>query len=556
MGAQYVLVSTDGARDWRRMSPDLTVSSGIPDSSSRAVSPRTHSIATLAPSPVAAGEVWVGTNNGFIQLTRNAGAQWADVTPSDLPAPRGVAHVRIVEASHDSAGTAYTAFERDSDDRPYIYRTRDFGAHWQLIVTGLPQTASVRVVREDPADPSVLYAGTVTGMWASFDRGDHWQSLQLNLPNTVVTDIDVHGNDLAISTYGRALWILDDLTPLRQVRTVAASASPAYLFKPQAAYRVRWDNIQDTPLPPEVPAGDNPPEGAILDYYLNSPANGPVTLSVYDGANNLIREFSSVAPPPDTVRPNIAEYWFAPPTVLATSPGMHRVAWDLRYPPPTPLNYSYFGDLLDYREYTLNIHAIKGQTPRVQPSGPLVVPGTYRVELRTGGQTYSQELRVENDPRIPVTQAALVSQLNLQLQAVSGIAVSFAEFNAIQRVRETLAADTLAAHSAGSDTPLLAKIRALDGRLAALSSAGDSGFGPANRDLTRHLEDMEFGDLDPTPSDTAAVEADCRAIDSALAGLRRVQTADAPALNAALAQAHLTPLATTPAATGPACRTQ
>ncbi len=554
MGAQYVLVSNDGARDWRRMSPDLTTEPGARDTA-RAVSARTHSIATLAPSPVAAGEIWVGTSNGFIQMTRDGGVTWTNVTPADMSQRHGPARVNIVEASHDSAGTAYAAVENASDDHPYIYRTRDFGAHWQPIVAGLPQTATVRVVREDPMDPDLLYAGTVTGMWVSFDRGDHWQSLQLNLPNTVVTDIDVHANDLAISTYGRALWILDDLTPLRQVRAVAASTSPAYLFHPQTAYRVRWDNIQDTPLPPEVPAGDNPPEGAIIDYDLKSPADGPVTLSVYDGANHLIREFSSVAPPPDTVRPNIAEYWFAPPTVLATSQGMHRVAWDLRYPPPTPLNYSYFGDLLDYREYTLNIHSIKGETPRVQPSGPLVVPGIYRIELRTGGRTYTQELTIENDPRVPVTQAALASQLNLQLQMVSAIAVSFAEFNSIQRMRDALTADTLAAHRGGADSQLLPLLRTFDGHLAALASAGDRGFGPANRDLTRHLEDMEFGDLDPTPSDVAAVEGDCRTIDAALGGLRQLQATDTQTVNATLAQSHLALLPATPVPTDPACRT-
>ncbi len=554
MGAQYVLMSQDGARDWRRMSPDLTTAPGASDSSPRMAFASSHAIMTLAPSPVSAAVMWVGTNNGFIQLTRDGGETWTNVTPAGMPRGGFPPRVEIVEASHDSAGTAYAAVEGFADDHPYIYRTRDFGAHWQLVVGGLPQNSVVRVVREDPEDTNVLYAGTVMGIWVSFDRGDHWQSLQLNLPNTVVTDIDVHGNDLAISTYGRALWILDDLTPLRQVRAVAASTSAAYLFQPQTTYRVRWDNIQDTPLPPEVPAGDNPPEGAILDYYLKGPADAPVTLAAYDGANHLVREFSSVAPPPDTVRPNIAEYWFAPPTVLSTAPGMHRIAWDLRYPPPTPLNYSYFGDLLDYREYTLNIHAIKGETPRVQPSGPLVAPGTYRIELRTGGRTYTQELRIENDPRVPVTQAALISQLNLQLQMVSAIAVSFSEFNSIQRMRGAIAADTLTAHRAGSDSQLLSHLRAFDGRLAALASAGDSGFGPANRDLTRHLEDMEFGDLDPTPSDVAAVEADCRAIDAALGGLQQIQTSDVPTLNAALAGAHVTALPTDPVTPAPACR--
>jgi hypothetical protein len=352
-------------------------------------------------------------------------------------------------------------------------------------VNGLPPDAAAQTVREDVVDPNLLFAGTLTGAWVSFDRGDHWQSLQLNLPNTDLTDMSVHGNDLAISTYGRSLWILDDLTPLRQLRS--AMAASTYLYQPEVAYRTRWDNIEDTPLPPEVPAGENPPEGAILDYYLKAPASGTVTLSVYDTAGQLIRQLSSTQPPPDTVRPNIAAYWLAPPTVLATTAGMHRVAWDLRYPPPDVINYSYFGELLDYREYTLNVHAVKGTTPRVQPTGPLVAPGTYRIELVVGGEKLSRNLVVQNDPRIKVTQAGLVAQTKLQLRMVAGLKASYAAFAKLANASDTL-------------------LRAL----------ADSAFGPANRDLTRHLEDMESGDIDPTPSDIAAVDADCQRIDQAL----------------------------------------
>ncbi len=482
MGAQYVLASSDNARTWRHLGPELT----------------SKSIETLAPSPVQSGVIWVGASNGIIQVTRDGGATWTNATPPDMPkSPLGPI-VEVIDASHKDAGTAYAAVTGFPDLRPYIYRTTDFGGHWDLVANGLPPDEPVTSVREDPVDPNLLYAATLTGAWVSFDRGDHWQSLQLNLPTTDVTDLTIHGNDLAISTYGRALWILDDLTPLRQVRP--AMAASAYLFQPELAYRMRWDNIEDTPLPPEVPAGDNPPEGAIIDYYLKTPAAGPVTLSVYNSQGQLVRQMSSTAPPADTVRPNIAAYWLAPETALATSAGMHRVAWDLRYPPPDVINYSYFGDLLDYREYTLNVHAVKGTTPRVQPTGPLVVPGTYRIELAVGGQTYTQSLVVENDPRVQVTQAGLEAQLKLQLRMMAGMKVSYAEFAKLQALRATT-----------KDSTLAAKLRAV----------ADSGFGPANRDLTRHLEDMESGDIDPTPSDIAVVDADCRAIDSAL---RRLAT--------------------------------
>jgi hypothetical protein len=251
--------------------------------------------------------------------------------------------------------------------------------------------------------------------------------------------------------------------------------------------------------------------------------------------------------------PNIASYWFEPAVVLPTTPGMHRIAWDLRYPLPAVINYSYFGDLLTYTEYTLNVHSIKGHTPRVQPTGPLVVPGTYRVQLRVGDQTTTQELTVTNDPRIPVSDAALTTQLRLEQRMMAGMAVSFAEFNELQHLRAALAAEQ--ARLGGSQTtPLLSAIRALDDHAAALTSAPDgSGFGPANRDLTRHLEDMEFGDIDPTPSDVASAEPGCRAIDAALTGLQGLETNEVPKVNALLADAHQEPLPTATPMAAPAC---
>ena len=557
MGAQYVLTSNDGARDWRRISPDLAAVPPSAQSAAGSALPARFrfpgTIETLAPSPVSTGEIWAGTSNGLIQLTRDGGANWTNVTPSDMPQGGTLGQVHIIDASHDSAGTAYAAEEVYADDHPYIYRTRDFGAHWQTIVTGLPGNAAVRVVREDPEDPNLLYAGTVMGVWVSFDQGDHWQPLQLNLPNTVVTDIAVHGADVAISTYGRALWILDDVTPLRELHAVETSTAPAYLYRPETAYRVRWDNIEDTPLPPEVPAGANPPEGAIIDYYLKTATSSPVTLSIYDVDNQLVRQYSSAPPPPDSSAPNIAAYWFEPPVVLPMTTGIHRIAWDLRYPTPTALNYSYFGNLLDYTEYTLNTHAIKGHTPRAQPTGPLVVPGVYRVQLTVGGQTYSQQLQVVDDPRVPVSQAGLVAQLQLERRMMAGMAVSYEQFNQIQRLRTALAADTASTRGSGSATRLVEAVRALDARIAELASAPNSGIGTANRDLTRHLEDMESGDIDPTPSDVAVTDISCHVIDTALADLQQVESTSVRDLNGTLAAAHLPALPADTLPARPAC---
>jgi photosystem II stability/assembly factor-like uncharacterized protein len=545
MGAQYVLVSRDSARTWRHMSPDLTRARGAETAQVSPFGRRLEpTIQALAPSAVAPGEIWVGTSNGLIQLTRNGGTSWTNVTPMGLPAR---AAVNVIDASHHLAGTAYATVMAFGDDRPHIYRTSDFGRTWQEIVTGLPQDALARTVREDPVDPDLLYAGTVTGAWVSFDRGDHWQSLQLNLPTTVVSDMQSHGSDLVISTYGRALWILDDVTPLRQVQAALARRSAPYLYQPERAYRMRWDNIQDTPLPPEVPAGENPPEGAIIDYRLPAPASS-VTLSVYDAASHLVRQYSSVAQPPDSSPPNIPTYWFAPPVVLPTTAGMHRIAWDLREPPPAALNYGYYGGLLDYTEYTLNTHSIKGATPRREPVGPLVAPGTYRVELSVDGQHAAQPLEVINDPRVPIARAALLAQTRLQDRMVHGMAVSFEGYNAVAALQAALATVE------GSDQ-LRSAARSLDEQAAALASgaSGQGGFGPGNRDLARHLDDMEFGDVAPTPSDVAAVDAACHEVDAALTGLRRLEGKDVPALNAMLAAAQRPALPVAKVAAGPAC---
>jgi hypothetical protein len=309
---------------------------------------------------------------------------------------------------------------------------------------------------------------------------------------------------------------------------------------------VRFDNIQDTPLPPEVPAGENPPEGAILDYRLPADAHA-VTLSVYDAARHLVRRYSSVAPPPDSSPPNIPTYWFAPPVVLPTTPGMHRIAWDLREPPPDVLNYGYYGGLLDYTEYTLNTHSVKGRTPRREPLGPLVAPGTYSVELMVDGARRTQSLTVVNDPRVPISRAALLAQTRLEDRMVRGLTVSFEQFNRIDALRTALAT------VAGSDQ-LVSAARALDERAAALASSptGESGFGPANRDLVRHLDDMEFGDIAPTPSDAAAVEASCHQIDTALAGLRQLEK-QVPPLNTRLAAAQQAALPMAEVPVGPAC---
>jgi len=544
MGAQYVLATTDGGLTWKHLSPDLTArpaeaqpATATPGPGGR---PRPVAIESLAPSPVRSGVIWAGTSNGVIEVTQDGGQSWSNVSPPGLNARSGVI---IIDASHHDAGTAYAAVEDSENTHPFIYRTTDFGHTWQAIVNGLPDDVRVRSVREDPASPRLLFAATEMGAWVSFDQGDHWQSLQLNLPSTVVSDLTIHDEDLVIATYGRSLWILDDLEPLRQI--AEASASPVYLYRPEVALRVRWSNDQDTPLPPEVPRGQNPPEGAIIDYYLKSPPTGPITLGIYDPAGHLVREYSSTPAPPDTASmPNVPDYWFAAPTVLSTSAGMHRLAWDLRYPAPKALSYGYFGGLLDYTEYTLTWHAIVGATPRVQPVGPIAIPGRYQIKLSVNGHTYIRELTVKNDPRSPASQADLEAQFLVEQQIVNGLSASYDAYEAIRQMRQALAGDQA---KTPQDTGLIAAAKALDKKAATLmDGAGNGGFGIANRDLARRLQDLDFGDMRPTASDMAAIDEGCRHLQEGLAQLDQMRQQDVPALNQMLAAAHL-PALTPPA---------
>jgi photosystem II stability/assembly factor-like uncharacterized protein len=553
MAAQHVFASDDRGQTWRVISPDLAAPPGMPAPPAPAggggvgAPAPGGSIQTLAPSPLADGAIWVGTSTGLIHLTRDGGKTWTNVTPPNLP-PAGI---NVIDASHTNAGTAYAAL-LSRDAHPHIYRTSDYGQTWKEISSGLTDGEIVRVVREDPADPNLIYAGTVTSVWVSFDRGDRWQPLQLNLPATVVSDLTVHENDLVISTYGRGFWILDDVSPLRQVRAAMASSAPAFFFRPAPASRARWDNTQDTPLPPEMKVGDNPPEGAILDYYLSAPASGTVTLAISDAAGGLIREYSSVAPAADATMANVPEYWLAPPVVLPTTAGMHRVAWDLRHPDPPTLNYGYSGTLLDYREYTLSWHALPGLTPRTTLAGPMVLPGTYTATLTVNGRSYTQPVTVVADPRVPVSTAALTAQFHLQQRMVAGITATYHAFNYIQQLHTALASRTTEASKNAAAAQIATAAQTLDAALTPLAS-GPAGFGTAHRDLGRRLNDMLVGDVQPTTSVIAGVDGPCRAIDTALDGLRRLETTSVVEVNSMLARAGLGALPVWTAPTGSAC---
>ena len=302
--------------------------------------------------------------------------------------------------------------------RPYIYRTYDGGATWALTVNGLPDHGPVNVVREDPEKPGLLFAGTERAVYFSIDDGDHWHSLRMNMPATSVRDLVIHGDDLVVGTHGRSIWILDNITPLRALAE-AAPASPAFLFTPPNAVRVRWNMFSDTPLPPEEPTGQNPPEGVVLDYVLNARARD-VTLEILDGEGALIRRFSSRDRPEgiDTTSLPHPTYWIRPHQVLSLEPGHHRIAWDLRLEAPRGARRSF------------SIAAVYRNTPS-GPRGPFVHPGRYRVRLTVDGQIQERILQVSMDPRVSISDTDLKLQTDLSM-------ICYQAYHELQDIREAI----------------------------------------------------------------------------------------------------------------------
>ena len=414
VGAQVLFRSLDGGASWDTISPDLTGAvEGASDcdgdvSLERATECGYGVIFAIAPSPAADGLIWIGTTNGRIQLTRDDGATWSDVTPPSLP---DWSKVNIIDASASDPGTAYVAVDRHrvDDPRPMAYRTHDFGATWTEIGHGLPPKEWVGAIRQDPEQAGLLYTGTNRGVHVSFDDGETWQSLQLNLPTTGINDLLVHEDDVIVATEGRAIWVLDAVAPLRQLASGDLGDEPV-LVPPAAAWRLRFNQNKDTPLPPEEPTGDNPPAGAILDYILPSNGAGPVVLEIFDAKGTLVRRFGSddeIEAP--NARIYFADIWLGEPSRPSMGSGHHRFVWDLRYPAPPTLGSSY------------SIAAVPGRATPARPEGAFVLPGTYEVRLTAGGQTVSQELEVAMDPRVEVTSAELSNLLELQNEIAAAL---------------------------------------------------------------------------------------------------------------------------------------
>ena len=405
-GTNVVWETVNGGKRWKRISDDLSrptwtvpASVGIYATEASARPTRRGVVYTIAPSPVDSNTLWAGTDDGLIHVTRDNGRTWRDVTP---PAIGPWWKISILDASHTDVNTAYAAVNtlRLDDLRPHIYRTRDGGRTWTEIVTGIDSGATINTVKEDPTRPGLLFAGSETQVWFSLDDGDHWHPLRLNMPAISIRDLIIKDQDLAVATHGRGFWILDDISALRQWRAEVAERA-ATLFRPAVATRVRYSMYTDTPVPPDEPRAENPPDGAVLDYYLSAPARS-VVIEILDRGGRVVRRFASDDPVPAPADAgNWPWYWFRPAVAPSAAAGLQRFTWDLHYARHTA-------------ECSLPISATPMNT-KCEPEGPWVLPGTYTVRLTVDGVAQTQPLTVRMDPRVRTASVELTRQHDLSL---------------------------------------------------------------------------------------------------------------------------------------------
>jgi photosystem II stability/assembly factor-like uncharacterized protein len=536
-----IWTTRDGGGNWRQISGDLTRTDSVVPASvgkyattPQAIARHPGVIYTVAPSYRSGNVIWAGSDDGLIHLTMNGGRSWTNVTPPGL-APWS--KISLLDASHFDTLTAYAAVNtiRLDDLRPHIYRTRDGGRSWTHITSGIPDGGTINAVREDPKRKGLLFAASEREVYVSFDDGDHWQSLRLNMPAISIRDIVIKDDDLLAGTHGRGFWILDDISPLRQL-TAATPATPVTLYRPARATRVRWNLNTDTPLPPDEPVAPNPPDGAILYYWLHDSAPGTVTLEIRAADGALVRRFASNDPPEQPVAGrNIPDYWIRPPQTLSATAGMHRFVWDLHYPDPEGVSFGY------------PISAVYRNTAK-EPTGPWVLPGAYTVTLTVAGKQYSQPLTVRMDPRVKLPSLILTQQHALSLALTEAMGRNA---RALEEVR-ALRAGVRTAQS-GASTEVGATLTAFDRKAAALEGAG-GGFGGGGgtggapslaglgSQLGALLNTLQDADAVPTSQLLLAIEDRRRAASTLLRNWQTLSTTELAALSAMLKAAGAVPI--------------
>lgn len=546
-GAEAVFKSADQGRSWKQISPDLTRN----DKSKQKASggPLTLDITSveyfdtlfaLAESPLEKGLLWAGTDDGLVQLTRDGGGKWSNVTPRDLPE---WGTVSIIEPSPFAAGTATVAVDRHrlDDLHPYLFRTTDYGKSWRRIVDGIPEGAFTRSVREDPKRKGLLYAGTEQGVYVSFDEGAHFQPLKLNLPTVPVHDLMVRDDDLLVATHGRAFWILDDLTPLRQLSAVGTSES--YLYRPQIALRLQYPEQFDKRLP----AGENPPAGAIIDYYFKSKPAGEVELEVVAADGNIVRTLSSRVRQTGSEQPQEWPDLQKPAELLSAEAGMNRFPWDLRYDPPTELPGAFYAGL--------------------PPRGPLVLPGSYTLRLKASGQISTATLEVKPDPRVTAPPAALAELLELELVLRDRTSLLHDTVVSLRTARDQLGSlrgragkDPRFAQLAARAETISGALTEVERRLVAVDVKSSEGTLRFPVQLNEQLESLrgmlEGADAAPVPALREVFASYDEALQAQVARWRQISTRDLEAINADARKLELPAVALPKAPGGPQSTTR
>ena len=527
--------TTDGGNSWETISKDLTRENpGAPSSVGKLVRESSAKqrgvIYALAPSFKTVNTLWAGTDDGMIWVTRDAGKNWNDITPKELTP---WSKVTQLSASHFDEQTLYASVSRFriNDMHPYLYRTHDGGKSWTLITSGLPDFGPVDTVREDPVRKGLLFAGTENAVWVSFDDGDHWQSLQLNLPHTSMRDLWIHDDDLIVATHGRAFWVLDDITPLRQIS--ASMENSAHLFSPAPAYRIERDTNTDTPLPPDEPAAANPPGGAMLDYFLPAAAN-TVTLDILDAQNHVVRRFSNNDKPDateeDLQKQLIPRYWVRPFHSLSIDAGMHRWIWDLHYTTPVSTRHEY------------PISAIPHNTPRL-PLGPNALPGTYAVRLTVDGKSSTASLTVKIDPRVKTSPAGLEKKFRAEMQLASMMSETAEAQIQAGSIRAQLDKLSPEAKAQTKDA-----VEQANKKLESLLGSSGGFFAPPSKEVTLSRVNGEAStlyqqiwqpDAEPTAAQTQALTATDRNFTEVLKRWNEFKTSELPALNRVLKQSNV-----------------